>query len=101
MTLDFKKLLNDNIIGLLGLESLPMSEKVEMIEKMNLLISKRVMLRIMDLLSNEDASKMAEKEKSPMDMMNFIAEKIPNLNEIVEQEVVKLKEEMLKVSQGV
>ena len=95
-------LLNENIIGLLGLESLPDGEKQAMIEKMTTLIQKRLMLRVMDVLSAEDAKQMAEMEKNPQEILAFIVEKVPNFEDIVkEEEVVKLKEEMLKATEGV
>jgi len=94
-------LLNENIIGLLGLESLPDAEKAAMIEKMTTLIQKRLMLRVMDALSEEDAKQMAEMEKNPQEILAFIAEKVPNFEAIVKEEVVKLKEEMLKATEGV
>ena len=94
-------LLKENIIGLLGLESLPDGEKQAMIEKMTTLIQKRLMLRVMDSLQEEDAKQMAEMEKNPQEILAFIAEKVPNFEAIVKEEVVKLKEEMLKATEGV
>jgi len=92
---DMDSLLNENIIALLGLESLPEEEKVQMLNKMALLIQKRVLLRVMDLLQDEDAEKMKALEQNPSEMMTYIAEKVPNFQEIVEEEIKKLKAEML------
>jgi len=94
-------LLSENIISLLGLESLPEAEKQAMLEKMTTLIQKRLMLRVMDALSEEDAKKMAEMEKNPQEILAFIAEKMPNFEDVVKEEVVKLKEEMLKATESV
>lgn len=94
-------LLNENIIGLLGLESLPDAEKAAMLEKMTTLVQKRLMLRVMDSLKEEDAKQMAEMEKNPQEILAFIAEKVPNFENIVKEEVVRLKEEMLKATEGV
>lgn len=95
-----ENLLNENIIGLLGLESLPEAEKHAMLEKMTALIQKRLMLRVMDALSEEDAQKMARLEQNPQEIFAFIAEKVPNFEEIVKEEVIKLKEEMLKATEN-
>ena len=95
------ELLNENIIGLLGLESLPDAEKAAMVEKMTTLIQKRLMLRVMDALKEEDAKQMAEMEKNPQEILAFIAEKVPNFEELMKEEVVRLKEEMLKATEGV
>jgi len=94
-------LLKENIIGLLGLESLPDGEKQAMIEKMTTLIQKRLMLRVMDSLQEEDAKQMAEMEKNPQEILAFIAEIVPNFEELMKEEVVRLKEEMLKATEGV
>jgi hypothetical protein len=93
-------LLNENIIGLLGLESLPDNEKQAMLEKMTELIQKRLMLRVMDVLSEEDAKQMADVEKNPQEILALIAEKVPNFEDLVKEEVVKLKEEMLKATEN-
>ena len=94
-----KDLLNENIIGLLGLESLPDEEKVAMLEKMSDLLQKRIALRVMDQLAEEDQKKMAEMEKNPQEILGFIAEKVTNFDEILKEEVVKLKQEMLDAAE--
>ena len=58
-----QEILDENIIHLLGLESLPDEEKGELVQKMSEVVQKNFMLRIMELLKSEDASKMAELEK--------------------------------------
>ena len=98
---DLQSLLSDNIIALLGLESLPTEEKVQMLDKMVLLVQKRVLLRVMDELQDEDATQMAALENNPQEMMAFIAERVPNFQEIVEEEVTKLKAEMLNAAESV
>lgn len=92
-------LLNENIIALLGLEALPDEEKVAMIEKMTDLVQKRVILRVMDLLAEEDAAKMAEMEKNPEEVIAFIAEKVPNFDQIMQEEIVRLKQEMIDATE--
>jgi len=94
-------LLNENIIGLLGLESLPDAEKAAMVEKMTTLIQKRLMLRVMEALSEEDAKVMAEMEKNPQEILAFVAEKVPNFEDMVKEETVRLKEEMLKATENI
>ena len=98
---DMQSLLNENIIALLGLEALTNEEKIQMLDKMSLLVQKRVLLRIMDLLQDEDADVMATLENNPQEMMAFVAEKVPNFTEIVEEEIMKLKAEMLNAAEGV
>ena len=49
-----QELLNENIISLLGLESLPVEQKIAMVEKMSQLIEKRAMAKVLSLLPAED-----------------------------------------------
>jgi len=92
-------LLGENIIALLGLESLSTEEKIQMLDKMSLLVQKRVLLRVMDQLQDEDADKNDPLENNPEEMMGFIAERVPNFEALVEEEVMKLKTEMLNAAE--
>lgn len=96
-----QEIINENIIAALGLQSLPLEKKQEVLNKLVELVQKRIMLRVMDGLSKEDGEKMAELEKNPMDMLAFIAEKFPNFEEIVKEEVEKVKEEALAAAEQV
>ena len=90
-----------NIIKGLGLEVLPEEKKVQMLEKMTELVQKRVMLRVMELLSNEQAEEMAAKESNPVEMLAYIAEKVPNFDSILQEEISVLREEVLGVAKEV
>ncbi|MEK7158930.1 MAG: DUF5663 domain-containing protein [Patescibacteria group bacterium] len=96
-----QEIINENIIAALGLQSLPLEKKQEVLNKLVELVQKRIMLRVMDGLSKEDGEKMAELEKNPMAMLAFIAEKFPNFEEIVKEEVEKVKEEALAAAEQV
>ncbi len=92
-------LLEENIIKLLGLETLPDERKVALVEKMTELVQKRLSLRLMQELNNEDGEEMARIEKTPIAMMNFLSEKFPNLEEIVNEEIIKIKQEMMQATE--
>ena len=96
-----QEIINANIIEVLGLGSLPEEQKIAMLEKMSTLVQKRVMLKIMESIGSEDADKMAELEKNPQEMLAFIAEKVPNFEAIVTEEIVKLKQEVMKAAEQV
>ena len=97
----YLELLQANIIGLMGLESLPEEEKISLLDKMQDLVQKRVALRVMDQLSDDDALKMSEFENDPEGALGFIAGKVPEFETIVNDEIVKLKAEMAAVAEGV
>ena len=95
-----QEILDENIIHLLGLESLPDEEKGELVQKMSEVVQKNFMLRIMELLKSEDASKMAELEKRPIEeIFAFIAEKVPNYEELLKEEVMKLKQAKVQAAE--
>lgn len=95
-------LLNENIIQLLGLETLSDHEKAEILEKMTALIQQKVMLRVMEILADEDKAEMAEiGEDDPEAIVKFLAEKVPNIEEITKEEVLKLKQDMLSATENI
>ncbi len=96
-----QEIIDANIIEMLGLGSLPEEQKVAMLEKMSTLVQKRVMLKIMESIGSEDADKMVAMEKNPQEMLAFIAEKVPNFEAIVTEEIVKLKQEVMKAAEQV
>jgi len=94
-----KDLLSENIIGLLGLESLPEQDKKELLDKMIDLVMKRVILRLMNEMKAEDAQRMSEMENNSEEILAFIAEKVPTFDEILKEEIIKVKQEMLAASE--
>jgi len=94
-----RNLLEANIIEELGLESLPEERKIAIVQMMTDLVQKRVMLRIMEILSEAEKDEfeklLKEKGESAPEVAEFLKEKIPNLDEIVKEEIIKVKEEAL------
>lgn len=93
--MDPKKMLNENIIGLLGLESLSDEEKTAMVDKMAELVHKRLMLRVVEKLSPQDQQQVAQSNMTENEMLQFVAEKVPEFDEMMREEIVKIKNEML------
>jgi hypothetical protein len=95
------ELLNANIIALLGLEALPEDQKIAMVQKMTVLVQKRLANRVSELLTDEEADEVAAMGDAPEDILNYLAEHVENLDQLVEAEIVKLKQEMLTVANKV
>jgi ElaB/YqjD/DUF883 family membrane-anchored ribosome-binding protein len=95
-----RNLLESNIIEELGLESLPEERKIAIVQMMTDLVQKRVMLRIMEVLSETEKDEfekiLKEKGEDAPEASEFLKEKIQNLDEIVREEVIKVKEEALE-----
>jgi hypothetical protein len=87
---------NQNIISLLGIESLPDEEKVMIVEKVTTLVEKRVLVRIFDGLDEARQNKFSgllEKEDQA-GTQQFIEQNIPNMEELMETEINLVKQEL-------
>ena len=91
-----KEMLNENIITLLGLEALPDERKAAILDQVSDLVQRRIMLRAMDSLKAEDKDRIIEIEKNPELVASFLAEKVPNLEKITEEEIIKVKKELFE-----
>ncbi len=99
------KIKND-IVQILGIDSLPKEEQEEVYMQFGAIIYMEVMTRAMDILSEDDQNildKLIQENPDPEVMFTFLAEKIPNLDEIVREEAEKVHKEagdlMSKVGQ--
>ncbi len=95
-----KKFLEANIIEVLGLEALPDERKIKMVQQMANLVQKRLMLRIMEQLTEEEKDefeKILEGEDNiDLAVAEFIQNKVPNFDEMVKEEIVKVKKELVE-----
>lgn len=92
-------LLTQNIFTLLGLDSLPDDHKQQLLDKMTELVQKRLSLRLLESLSTEDANRLETMLKtSSMEdpaVADFFRARMPNLEEVLKEEIVGLKQELL------
>lgn len=98
-----KDLLQKNIVSLLGLESLSEERKIQFLEKVTDLIFKQVVIRVMEMLSEADQEELSRLIDigDPEKTNAFLVEKVPNLEEIMNEEIVAVKEEMLKETEDI
>jgi len=87
------------MIKVLGLGGLSKEKQYEIIEEMSEIISDRVLLKVMDKISKDDAikvNKMIESnDLSGVD--EFLDSKVPDFSNILQEELNIFKEEMIKV----
>ncbi len=91
-------LLDKNIIVELGLQELSDERKIELLSKMSDLIQKRVLLKVIQSLSvadKEEFNRLLGKEND-QETYRFLIAKVPNIEEITEEEVGKFKEEIIE-----
>lgn len=88
--------INDNIIKTLGIDTLPVEEQKEAMEKMGAIVYQEVMLRVLDIMTEEDKDafeKLIEGNPDPEAMFTYLSEKVPNIETIVSEEAKKLRDE--------
>ncbi|MGM0482416.1 MAG: DUF5663 domain-containing protein [Patescibacteria group bacterium] len=86
----------NNLLEELGLEDLPEETQTRILEAMTESLLKRITLRILEELSEEDREEFEKirEEQDAQKTENFLREKIPNYDEIVEEVSSSFKEEM-------
>lgn len=91
-----KQILQQNIIVLLGIEALSDEKKIALLDKMTELVQKRLLVRVLKELPEKDRSDLfaAVDTDDKTAMEKVLSGKVPNITEMIEEEIVKLKEEM-------
>jgi hypothetical protein len=91
---------NNNIIKILGIDLLPVEQQKEAMEKLGGIVYQEVMLRVLDIMSEEDKDafeKIIESTPDPEVMFTFLAQKVPNIDTIVSEEAEKLRAESAEI----
>ena len=83
-----------NIVAVFGLGELPVEKRIELLEKINELVLKRVILRVVEEMGPEGAVKMDALKDKPAEMMAMMAQSTANLGTVIEDEIEKAKAEM-------
>ncbi|MBI2484498.1 hypothetical protein HYV71_04955 [Candidatus Uhrbacteria bacterium] len=97
-----KNLLQQNIITLLGLQDLPSDRQITLVERIVELVEKRVTLRLMDELDEEQLKKASAIFSTGTDEeKTAFLQSIPNLQQMLEEEVLKIKQELLNETQKI
>lgn len=98
------QIIDQDIITLLGLESLPEEQKANLINKMGEVVLNRISLTIMDNLDLDDQKRLEALMKKNGDgekVNNFLEDKIKNLDEIRMAEILKFKEEIVADAEAI
>jgi hypothetical protein len=88
---------NIDIIKELGLENLPEEEKDSLVSGLSQALQTRLSMRIMELLSKTEKTQMEELVATGDDhkVGEFVNSKVPGIDSIMRQELMKLKEELV------
>lgn len=91
-----KKILQKNIISELNLEMLDDEKKVALLDKMSEVIQKRMTLKVLEKLSDSEQDEFEKiMDKEPDKVSDFLQTKIPEFTNMLQEEIVKLKAEMI------
>lgn len=92
-----KQILEQNIITGLNLQALDDDKKIALIDKMSEVVQKRLTLRLIDQMSENDKTEFEKiLDFSPENVSEFLQKIFPNFLEMVQEEVIKFKEELIK-----
>jgi hypothetical protein len=97
-------ILKKNLITSLHLDTLPAEEQQKAIEHIGRIIYERVMIRVLDVLSEKDKDALDAllgKTQEGDDIAEFLQSKIPNLEQLVNEEIASFKLSSLEFTKGV
>lgn len=100
LTPHLQKALEANLFEELQLNELPLAEKEKILLDVGEIINKRILLRITEALPDERAEELetllADYADQPEKIEIFFRQEIPNLEEIVQEEIADYKDTLLK-----
>lgn len=88
--------INENIISMLGIESLPDEKKIPILKKMNELVQKRIVLNILRKLDINNKEKFVEatSNNNEEELQKILDNNNINMVAIIEEETNNLKQEL-------
>ena len=91
-----KDKLNENIISILGIESLSDDKKIEMLKKMGELVQKRIVLDILEKINDDEKEKFIEATSNDRDeeVKAILDNHGIDMVELIEKETNNLKQEL-------
>jgi len=93
-----EQLFDENFIKELGLDKLPEKERDEIISSLLEIFSKRLFIRLIKNLNQEQAEKLnkiMEDENNVFSVIEFLAKNVPDYDLIVEDEIKAFKTEAI------
>jgi len=89
-------LISMNILEELGLNYLPEEERNRLLNKMVEVVNKRITLRVIDELSDENYEIFSKLiERNPQEAIDFLVNKVDNFQDLIMDEIAKFKDEIL------
>ena len=92
--------LQSQLVKELGIDTLPPEKQEELLIKMTEVLLKRIFVETMEKLSDTDREayeKLIDDNTNPDQINNFLQEKIPNYDDMVQKIITSFKDEMKMV----
>lgn len=99
--------LRANLMSELGLDKIPEKDREAALLKIGEIIFKSVLIRILDTLNDAGRQEFdtflsnKNNQKDPDALYDFLKAKVPNLDELVSEEIAAFKRETLEVMRGI
>lgn len=91
-------ILSKEIIKEWDLQSLPVSEQEEMVERIGLILYQAILVKSLDILSDKEQDELDllldKDETTPQIVMAFLSSKIPTFDKMVNEEKINLKRDL-------
>ena len=87
--------LKNNLIAMLGVEDLPEEDRLRIIDQAAELVQKRVIIRLLEEMSDADAAEAAKLSDKPEELLEFMMGKGADIGTLIGQESERLKNELV------
>lgn len=96
-----EKLLKQNVLEILGVDKLPKARQTQLLSEIIVILQDRMILRVVQSIPEEKRDEFYALVDTADDdkITKFIEQYIDNLEELIKEEAVKLKEELKEVSE--
>ena len=100
LTPQLQEALNANLLKELGMEDLPLEQKEKILLDTTTIINQNISLRLLEELPEERAKELeallTDYADDPEKLEIFFRQEVPNFSEIVQEEIAKYKQQLLK-----
>ncbi|MBI2355661.1 MAG: hypothetical protein HYV13_00455 [Candidatus Doudnabacteria bacterium] len=94
---------DQNIINVLGIQSLPEEQKISLLEKISELVEKRLLVRVLNSFSEQKKKEFEDLlDTENQEAVNvFLGKNAPEIGAWLNEELVKVKQEMAGLASNV
>jgi len=97
--MNWRELISTNIITHLGLHNIDEKKRLQLLAEIADLLQKQIMVRLIEFLNDEEIREFFHllEHNEDKELSKFLDEKVPNLEEIIYQELGNIKRDLAAV----